>query len=234
MPYHCGPRNATPASVRHTRLATHHASRYTSRVPIRRTLPDSLRAFRYATNAIRYKCDTLQMRYATHAIRYTRRDRPHASRYATRVPIRLASTDSLRAIRNRSPPARAGGTAGDPPSHFRYESIDRTKNAKPRRSGTSLPGIGTAHRPLPIRSGCRGVFGRDRGLGVLVVNGFVGSRGRLSPNSPPSHRLAPVGFYEKGTGSERSEVPVPFFKRPAVGPGDPKDRLVVIADWACW
>jgi hypothetical protein len=32
------------------------------------------------------------------------------------------------------------------------------------------------------------VVGRERGLGGLVVNGFVGFRGRLSPNGPPSHR----------------------------------------------
>ena len=69
----------------------------------------------------------------------------------------------------------------------------------------------------------REVLGCERGLGGLVVKWFAGFQRRLSPNGPPSPRLAPGGFYEKrdegkgawlraekGTGSERSEVPVPF------------------------
>ena len=42
-------------------------------------------------------------------------------------------------------------------------------------------------------------------------------REAIGANGPPSPRLAPGGFYEKGTGSERSEVPVPFSNPKAPG-----------------
>jgi len=61
-----------------------------------------------------------------------------------------------------------------------------------------LPGASLAQRPaVPPgdREKFRSVFGSDRGLGVGVVNGCSDCRGCLSPNGPPSHRLAPGGFY---------------------------------------
>jgi hypothetical protein len=39
------------------------------------------------------------------------------------------------------------------------------------------------------------LFGWAGVLGVMVVNGFAGFQGRLSPNDPQSPRLAPGGFY---------------------------------------
>ena len=43
----------------------------------------------------------------------------------------------------------------------------------------------------------QGSFGGDRGLGVVVVMALRES-GAGKPNGPPSPRLAPGGFYEKG------------------------------------
>ena len=58
--------------------------------------------------------------------------------------------------------------------------------------------VNPTQRPAVGSYTCRGLVGRERGLGGLVVGGFVGFRGRLSPNGPPSLRLAPGGFYGKG------------------------------------
>jgi hypothetical protein len=46
-----------------------------------------------------------------------------------------------------------------------------------------------------------GVVGGDRVLGGMVVNGLAGFQGPVLPNGPPSHRLAPGGFYCVDAGS---------------------------------
>jgi len=58
--------------------------------------------------------------------------------------------------------------------------------------------VNPTQRPAVGSYTCRGLVGREGGLGGLAVNGFSGFRGRLSPNGPPSPRLAPGGFYERG------------------------------------
>jgi len=78
--------------------------------------------------------------------------------------------------------------------------------------------------------GLGGLVGGDRGLGGLVVDGCAGFRGPGWPNGPPSRRLAPGGFYENGTGSERSEVPVPLLiEAPRREPGGTAGRWAVPA-----
>ena len=51
----------------------------------------------------------------------------------------------------------------------------------------------TARRPWVLAN--RWLVGGERGLGELLVGISAGFRGHLSPNGPPSHRLAPGGFY---------------------------------------
>ena len=64
-----------------------------------------------------------------------------------------------------------------------------------------LPGTSLARgRDVPPvgRGKPREVFGQVRVFDRVIVNGGAGFRGRLSPNGPPSPRLAPGGFYGKG------------------------------------
>ena len=62
----------------------------------------------------------------------------------------------------------SGGQAGtDPPE------ADWSRNERPATRHGLAPSFG----------------GGDRGLGGLVVGGFSGFRGRLSPNGPPSRRV---------------------------------------------
>ena len=58
-----------------------------------------------------------------------------------------------------------------------------------------------AQRPAVRRVKCRELIGGDRGLGVVVVNGRGESEAGW-PNGPPSHRLAPGGFYGAAEGAE--------------------------------
>jgi len=62
-------------------------------------------------------------------------------------------------------------------------------------SGAGLWGPQKARRPaVPLFKSPR-VFGGEGVLGAVVVRRSAGFRGRLSPNGPPSRRLAPGGFY---------------------------------------
>ena len=63
--------------------------------------------------------------------------------------------------------------------------------------------------------------GGGRGLGELVVGGCLGFRGPGWPNGPPSPRLAPGGFYERGNHSRRS---IPHRGRRFATCGSPRGR----------
>jgi hypothetical protein len=81
-------------------------------------------------------------------------------------------------------------------------SIERAEGRMPavsvRRDGTgpprSLHETTPAQRPAVQGFKYRELVGGERGLGELVVSGLRES-GPGSPNGPPSHRLAPGGFY---------------------------------------
>ena len=118
-----------------------------------------------------------------------------------------AETRNPREASHRSPPARAGGTAGDLTSSSRFASQvpgrRETYSARPcqRTFGAGRsPGRLEArqrYRPaVPVPAKSRGSVVCERGLGRLVVN-VRRQSGAGWPNGPPSPRLAPGGFYGK-------------------------------------
>ena len=125
---------------------------------------------------------------------------------------------------HRSPPARAGGTAGRwaRPAPMTEPALT-TNPPNPRSQPTDFPNrqADLPNRQADLRNPCvdseipagpvrhQGSFG-----GVPRDGRFLPPRISLqtrwpAAGHPQSPRLAPGGFYGEGTGSERSEVPVP-------------------------
>jgi len=97
---------------------------------------------------------------------------------------------------HRSPPARAGGTAGYPPPRLPHRLASGAGTAH------AAPGRGSAFRARAgFRRGCSEGFPRagircfGTRIGRVGGEGVCGYRGRESPTARRPHRLAPVGFY---------------------------------------
>jgi hypothetical protein len=97
---------------------------------------------------------------------------------------------------HRSPPARAGGTAGYPPPRLphRLASGAGTAHAAPGRGSAfgARAGFGRGCNAGFPRAGIRCLGTR---IGRVGGEGVCGYRGRESPTARRPHRLAPVGFY---------------------------------------
>jgi hypothetical protein len=97
---------------------------------------------------------------------------------------------------HRSPPARAGGTAGYPPPRLphRLASGAGTAHAAPGRGSAfgARAGFGRGCNAGFPRAGIRCLGTR---IGRVGGEGVSGYRGRESPTARRPHRLAPVGFY---------------------------------------
>jgi len=121
----------------------------------------------------------------------------------------------------------AGG--GPPSGPERFEGRTAASQVPRRRSPQRRP-------PRPGTPNPAGAFlCSGSGLGGLVVSRFSGFRGRLSPNGPPSHRLAPGGFSGKGDWLRAKRGACTLYQ-PADAriPGSRRAWVVVIAVWEGW